>query len=98
MSVDNHFKGPNILITGTPGTGKTTTAREIASATGLNYINISELAKENKFIDNWDESLQTWELDDDKVIDEIDETMKEGRFFLWEAIAKSSRKLTIFNI
>jgi len=75
---DNHFKGPNILITGTPGVGKTTLSKEIAQATGLNYFNISELAKENNFYLNYDAELDSYELDEDQVIDEIDETMKEG--------------------
>ena len=67
---DIHFKGPNVLITGTPGTGKTTISKEVAEATGLNYINISELAKEHSFYCNYDTELQSWELDEDKVIDE----------------------------
>ena len=79
MSIDDHFKGPNILITGTPGTGKTTICKELADASGLNYYNISELAMENKFYCNYDEELQSWELDEDKIIDEIDDQMKEGK-------------------
>ena len=75
---DVHFKGPNILISGTPGTGKTTLSREIVEATGLNFINIGDLAKENNFYCEFDEALQAYELDEDKVIDEIDDIMKEG--------------------
>jgi adenylate kinase len=73
-----HEKGPNILITGTPGTGKTTLAREICEATGLNYISINEIAKENNYYCDYDQELQSYELDEDRVLDEIEDIMKEG--------------------
>jgi broad-specificity NMP kinase len=51
----------------------------LAQLTGLNYISISELAKENNFYLNYDSELDSYELDEDQVIDEIDEIMKEGK-------------------
>lgn len=36
---------PNILITGTPGTGKTTTASLIAEEVGFSHIDVSALVK-----------------------------------------------------
>ena len=51
----------------------------MAQLTGLNYISISELAKENNFYLNYDSELDSYELDEDQVIDEIDEIMKEGK-------------------
>ena len=36
---------PSILVTGTPGMGKTVTAHTLAEKTGLNYINVGDLAK-----------------------------------------------------
>ena len=53
-------------------------SKELAQLTGLNYISISELAKENNFYLNYDSELDSYELDEDQVIDEIDEIMKEG--------------------
>ena len=67
-------------LKGTPGTGKTTLAKEVAQCTKLNYISITDLAKENNFFLNYDAELECHELDEDKVIDEIDELMKEGIF------------------
>ena len=75
---DVHFKGPNILITGTPGTGKTTLSQELAAATGLTCVSISDLAKQHQFYLNYDAELDSHELDEDGVIDELDEQMKEG--------------------
>jgi broad-specificity NMP kinase len=54
-------------------------SKELAQLTGLNYISISELAKENNFYLNYDSELDSYELDEDQVIDEIDEIMKEGK-------------------
>ncbi|KAK2562799.1 Adenylate kinase isoenzyme 6 [Acropora cervicornis] len=69
---------PNILVTGTPGTGKTVLATELAQRTGLHYINIGDLAKENDLYDGWDEQYACHVLDEDKVVDEIEDQMSEG--------------------
>ena len=61
------------------GTGKTTLSQEVAQNTKLNYISITDLAKENNFYLDYDSELESYELDEDKVIDEIDEIMKEGK-------------------
>ena len=58
---------PNILVTGTPGTGKTVTAHTLAEKTGLNYINVGDLAKEKHLYDGWDEEYGCQVLDEDKA-------------------------------
>ena len=58
---------PNILVTGTPGTGKTVTAQTLAEKTGLNYINVGDLAKEKHLYDGWDEEYGCHVLDEDKT-------------------------------
>ena len=59
---------PNILITGTPGTGKSTTARMLQEkAPALQYVEIGALVKEQQLHDGWDEEYQSYILDEDRV-------------------------------
>ncbi|XP_068740237.1 adenylate kinase isoenzyme 6-like [Montipora capricornis] len=69
---------PNILVTGTPGTGKTVLCTELTQRTGFNYINVGDLAKENDLYDGWDEQYCCHVLDEDKVVDELEDQMCEG--------------------
>jgi adenylate kinase len=60
---------PVIVITGTPGTGKTTHAQLVVdqSPVPLQHINVSELVKEKMLHDGFDEEWQTYVVDEDKV-------------------------------
>jgi adenylate kinase len=57
----------NILITGTPGTGKTTLSELVASSTGLRHINVTDLVKEKSLHEGKDEEFDSYILDEDKV-------------------------------
>ncbi|GLT56253.1 hypothetical protein SLA2020_293100 [Shorea laevis] len=69
---------PNILVTGTPGTGKTTTSTALAEATQLRHLNIGDLVKEKNLHDGWDNDLQCHIINEDLVCDEIEDVMEEG--------------------
>ncbi len=59
---------PNIIITGTPGTGKSTHAQALVEACPtLQHINIVELVKLKGLHEGYDEEWQTYVVDDDKV-------------------------------
>lgn len=58
---------PNILVTGTPGAGKTHFAKEIAEKYGLKFLEISRIVQDHGFTDGFDETLDCPILDEDKV-------------------------------
>uniref|UniRef100_A0A803MZN1 Adenylate kinase isoenzyme 6 homolog n=1 Tax=Chenopodium quinoa TaxID=63459 RepID=A0A803MZN1_CHEQI len=69
---------PNILITGTPGTGKTTMSSALAEATQLRHVNIGDLVKEKNLHDGWDEEFECHVINEDLVCDELEDMMEEG--------------------
>lgn len=60
-------QNPNIIVTGTPGVGKTTHCEELATATGLTHLDINKVVREQECTDGYDEVLKSSILDEDKV-------------------------------
>jgi adenylate kinase len=58
---------PNVLVTGTPGCGKTSLCRRLAELSGLRHVEIGELVRERGLHDGWNERFQCFDLNDDKV-------------------------------
>jgi broad-specificity NMP kinase len=58
---------PNIIVTGTPGVGKTTHCETLAQNTGLKHLNINDIVKERGCHDGFDEEFGSWIVDEDKV-------------------------------
>uniref|UniRef100_A0A2P2I2G8 Adenylate kinase isoenzyme 6 homolog n=1 Tax=Hirondellea gigas TaxID=1518452 RepID=A0A2P2I2G8_9CRUS len=69
---------PNILITGTPGVGKSTLGEEVADLLGMELVNINEMAKEQNLYDGYDDERQCHIIDEDRIIDELEEGIEEG--------------------
>lgn len=71
---------PNIIITGTPGCGKTSHAESLVSLLGKPYthLNVSDLAKERKCLESYDENLDTHVVDEDKLLDSLELDLREG--------------------
>mmetsp|Transcript_31597 Transcript_31597/g.53326 ORF Transcript_31597/g.53326 Transcript_31597/m.53326 type:complete len:172 (-) Transcript_31597:1813-2328(-) len=69
---------PNILITGTPGTGKTETARQAAERTGMKHVNVGELVKQHECHEGKDDEFDTYIIDDDKICDLMEPIVGEG--------------------
>lgn len=58
---------PNILITGTPGTGKTTHSELVAAEARLQHVNIGALVREHELYDGYNEEFEAYFVNDDKV-------------------------------
>ncbi|VEL06841.1 unnamed protein product [Protopolystoma xenopodis] len=71
-------KEPNILITGTPGTGKSTLASEVSRRTSLNFLSVNDVAAEFELYDGYDDQNECYILDDDRVIDQMEPQMYSG--------------------
>ena len=44
----------------------------------LKIINIGQFAKENNCLGEWDEKYESYEIDEDKIIDELEEIISGG--------------------
>lgn len=69
----------NIVICGTPGTGKSTVINKIKEKLpDLNYINISEFAIDNDCIESYDKELETQVVDEDKLLEKLEPLLNKG--------------------
>mmetsp|Transcript_52119 Transcript_52119/g.153788 ORF Transcript_52119/g.153788 Transcript_52119/m.153788 type:complete len:176 (-) Transcript_52119:64-591(-) len=69
---------PNILVTGTPGVGKTTLCEAIAEATKLRHLEVSKIVREEKLYKEWDDEMDCSIFDDDMVGDWLDNALEDG--------------------
>jgi adenylate kinase len=60
-------QNPNIVVTGTPGVGKTTHAEQLARATGFKHLSVNQIVKDEGFHEGKDEETGSWIVDEDKV-------------------------------
>jgi hypothetical protein len=73
VTMTTHFprQHPIILLTGTPGTGKSTHASLLAASapasSPLVHLNVGEIVKEEGLHEGWDEDWGCWIVDEDRV-------------------------------
>ena len=60
-----------IVISGTPGVGKTAVAKELAKRLNAIYVNLTELVLEKKLYVGYDSERDSYVIDEDKVKKEI---------------------------
>lgn len=70
--------GPNLLLTGTPGVGKSTIAAELATSLGLRHVDVGAFARERDLVESYDEKLKCHILKEDAVLDALEPVMEAG--------------------
>ncbi|KAA8643164.1 hypothetical protein EYZ11_008979 [Aspergillus tanneri] len=77
---------PNVVITGTPGVGKTVHCQQLAQDTGLRHLSINQVAKERDCFEIYDSELETWVVDEDRLLDAIEDELLHGGYLIdWHA-------------
>ncbi|KAL6879672.1 AAA domain-containing protein [Trichoderma longibrachiatum] len=77
---------PNIIITGTPGVGKTTHSEILAERTGLRHLSVNQVVKDKECHEGWSDEYQSWIVDEDKLLDVIEDDVKAGGYIIdWHA-------------
>ncbi|CAK9438720.1 uncharacterized protein LODBEIA_P29440 [Lodderomyces beijingensis] len=80
---------PNIIITGTPGCGKTSHSESLVNQLNqslheegtvyhFTHLNISEVAKERDCIESYDKKRDTSVVDEDKLLDFLEPDLEKG--------------------
>jgi len=68
-----------ILVTGTPGVGKTSISRLLASKLDAVYVNLGELVEQESLISGVDEARETLIADTDKVSKRVQEILESSK-------------------
>ncbi len=85
----------NILVCGTPGTGKSTLAKLVLEKVNNNnnnnnnnkricyeYVNVGDVCKAKKFHHSFDERLNSFVIDEDKILDHLEPLVRRGGMIL----------------
>jgi len=76
---------PNVIITGTPGVGKTSLSILLADKLNMKFqtdkfihVNIGNIINEQKLYTDWNQEFDVPEFDDEKVLEALEPMIKEG--------------------
>ena len=68
-----------ILVTGTPGTGKTKVARYIAKKLRADYVDVNEIIKKYKLYSSYDKKLETYIVDPKRLVPVLRAIIKQSK-------------------
>ncbi len=57
----------SIIVTGTPGTGKTTVAKQLAKKHNATYVDVNAVIKENRLRESYDKRRKSYVVDINKL-------------------------------
>jgi len=77
-----------IVVTGTPGTGKTVVATELARRRGMEYLSLSQFVISNGLYTSFDQESSSYLLDEEKTKEQLANYLR-GRNVVVEAIYPS---------
>ncbi|KAI0019619.1 AAA domain-containing protein [Xylariomycetidae sp. FL0641] len=85
-------RNPNIIITGTPGVGKTTHCEALAERFGgeketkLRHVSVNQVVRDRGCHEGWDDTFLSWIVDEDKLLDALEDEAKDGGCIIdWHA-------------
>lgn len=81
-----------IIITGTPGVGKTSVSKKVASILNAKYVNLAEFVKSNKLFLGYDNELNSYIIDEEKTRKTLRRLLKE-----YSRIVVDTHILTVFD-
>ncbi|MFH1316911.1 MAG: adenylate kinase family protein [Candidatus Woesearchaeota archaeon] len=67
-----------IIVTGTPGTGKTEIAKKISKAFGFKYVDVNKVVLENQLSEGFDKKRKTKIIDTKKLAKALVDLIKES--------------------
>ena len=68
-----------VIVTGTPGTGKTKLAKEISRKSGLKYVDVKEFIRKNKLAFEYDKERKCAVVDEKKLAKELIVLIKKNK-------------------
>lgn len=84
-----------IVVTGTPGTGKTSLATALAKELGFHYIDVAQIITEKKLNVGYDEERQCDIVDTDKLVDVLSSIIDSENYILDSHLAHHLPKTAV---